>query len=148
MFSLFFFKQKTAYEMRISDWSSDVCSSDLQCRWQARAPSPSLPVCAISSLGKPSVEIERLQPLPLVIQFWGQVFERRGEHNCLYGALLVQRNLCFVPGRDPGCVKHLRPTMTRAIEVPLNAKLCLHHLGIRPLSRTTIGFLMASFINI
>src|SRR3546814_7584840 len=30
----FFFKQKTAYELRISDWSSDVCSSDL--RWQRR----------------------------------------------------------------------------------------------------------------
>src|SRR3546814_4823847 len=29
---IFFFKQKTAYEMRISDWSSDVCSSDLQRR--------------------------------------------------------------------------------------------------------------------
>src|SRR3546814_10960188 len=29
---LFFFKQKTAYEMRISDWSSDVCSSDLGLR--------------------------------------------------------------------------------------------------------------------
>src|SRR3546814_16241230 len=28
----FFFKQKTAYEMRISDWSSDVCSSDLHSR--------------------------------------------------------------------------------------------------------------------
>src|SRR3546814_4494104 len=28
-FVFFFFKQKTAYEMRISDWSSDVCSSDL-----------------------------------------------------------------------------------------------------------------------
>src|SRR3546814_2416583 len=28
-FVLFFFKQKTAYELRISDWSSDVCSSDL-----------------------------------------------------------------------------------------------------------------------
>src|SRR3546814_8806959 len=28
----FFFKQKTAYEMRISDWSSDVCSSDLHHR--------------------------------------------------------------------------------------------------------------------
>src|SRR3546814_11449940 len=28
----FFFKQKTAYEMRISDWSSDVCSSDLQAK--------------------------------------------------------------------------------------------------------------------
>src|SRR3546814_16140023 len=29
MVAFFFFKQKTAYEMRISDWSSDVCSSDL-----------------------------------------------------------------------------------------------------------------------
>src|SRR3546814_17835537 len=29
-FCFFFFKQKTAYEMRISDWSSDVCSSDLK----------------------------------------------------------------------------------------------------------------------
>src|SRR3546814_732353 len=29
LFYFFFFKQKTAYEMRISDWSSDVCSSDL-----------------------------------------------------------------------------------------------------------------------
>src|SRR3546814_11497303 len=29
---IFFFKQKTAYEMRISDWSSDVCSSDLHRR--------------------------------------------------------------------------------------------------------------------
>src|SRR3546814_4285710 len=29
LYFFFFFKQKTAYEMRISDWSSDVCSSDL-----------------------------------------------------------------------------------------------------------------------
>src|SRR3546814_3381838 len=43
----FFFKQKTAYEMRISDWSSDVCSSDLpqvapkgrSCKRPAGAPS-------------------------------------------------------------------------------------------------------------
>src|SRR3546814_4447548 len=42
---VFFFKQKTAYEMRISDWSSDVCSSDLvaldlgffQLRWYSLA---------------------------------------------------------------------------------------------------------------
>src|SRR3546814_7162887 len=31
----FFFKQKTAYDMRISDWSSDVCSSDLRARFPA-----------------------------------------------------------------------------------------------------------------
>src|SRR3546814_12550021 len=36
---VFFFKQKTAYEMRISDWSSDVCSSDLA-RRGARCRSP------------------------------------------------------------------------------------------------------------
>src|SRR3546814_7343676 len=35
VFVFFFFKQKTAYEMRISDWSSDVCSSDLDL-WLAR----------------------------------------------------------------------------------------------------------------
>src|SRR3546814_3382128 len=34
----FFLKQKTAYDMRISDWSSDVCSSDLE--EQARRPGP------------------------------------------------------------------------------------------------------------
>src|SRR3546814_11868959 len=33
---MFCFKQKTAYEMRISDWSSDVCSSDLPGAWRER----------------------------------------------------------------------------------------------------------------
>src|SRR3546814_5079441 len=36
MLFFFFFKQKTAYEMRISDWSSDVCSSDLPTRTPTR----------------------------------------------------------------------------------------------------------------
>src|SRR3546814_7323598 len=44
---VFFFKQKTAYEVRMSDWSSDVCSSDLgysptppaACAWSAHSPS-------------------------------------------------------------------------------------------------------------
>src|SRR3546814_9473159 len=36
IFCCFFFKQKTAYEMRISDWSSDVCSSDLKVLTAAR----------------------------------------------------------------------------------------------------------------
>src|SRR3546814_2851803 len=34
LWCFFFFKQKTAYEMRISDWSSDVCSSDLEAKAQ------------------------------------------------------------------------------------------------------------------
>src|SRR3546814_3130204 len=40
--SFFFFKQKTAYEMRISDWSSDVCSSDLLPATQQPEPDPAM----------------------------------------------------------------------------------------------------------
>src|SRR3546814_19620771 len=40
MILFFFFKQRTAYEMRISDWSSDVCSSDLCRRTPAAVPRP------------------------------------------------------------------------------------------------------------
>src|SRR3546814_16811740 len=40
----FFFKQKTAYEMRISDWSSDVCSSDLRQSGRRRLGRGRLPV--------------------------------------------------------------------------------------------------------
>src|SRR3546814_9214940 len=43
IYYFFFFKQKTAYEMRISDWSSDVCSSDL-------ASEPFPPTCALENL--------------------------------------------------------------------------------------------------
>src|SRR3546814_8934411 len=44
---MFFFKQKTAYEMRISDWSSDVCSSDLA----GRAAELNRPVLVIGERG-------------------------------------------------------------------------------------------------
>src|SRR3546814_7153723 len=44
-FCFFFFKQKTAYEMRISDWSSDVCSSNLSFgRGYSRPPTSSSPM--------------------------------------------------------------------------------------------------------
>src|SRR3546814_6432127 len=80
----FFFKQKTAYEMRISDWSSDVCSSDLFAlvRLASRALSssppistmpctmpppsqPKLPVPTLSSTSPPRSEehTSELQPL-------------------------------------------------------------------------------------
>src|SRR3546814_5049977 len=42
---VFFFKQKTAYEMRISDWSSDVCSSDLPAHSSAWTGWKSTPDC-------------------------------------------------------------------------------------------------------
>src|SRR3546814_2236850 len=47
---VFFFKQKTAYEMRISDWSSDVCSSDLSLIFADAATGPHSP--ALVSQGR------------------------------------------------------------------------------------------------
>src|SRR3546814_3428234 len=41
----FFFKQKTAYEMRISDWSSDVCSSDLGRHYTVEMPDGHIRKC-------------------------------------------------------------------------------------------------------
>src|SRR3546814_14626860 len=50
----FFFKQKTAYEMRISDWSSDVCSSDLgQTREVLAAPKHPYTAKLVGSLPRP-----------------------------------------------------------------------------------------------
>src|SRR3546814_1340633 len=98
-FLFFFFKQKTAYEMRISDWSSDVCSSDLPTSkspaWCANtsicapkassicsiccAPSTARPprmatlvVPSLSSPGKPPTRCKSLnRPPKALVQFTG-----------------------------------------------------------------------------
>src|SRR3546814_6464939 len=62
---LFFFKQKTAYEMRISDWSSDVCSSDLGKYQTAHAGQ----VETVS--GKVSEELLRTGAISLVLAMMG-----------------------------------------------------------------------------
>src|SRR3546814_9548145 len=63
----FFFKQKTAYEMRISDWSSDVCSSDLLLgehtgRAEYEKAAQALGVRSLRDLGLS--DLARLQDLP------------------------------------------------------------------------------------
>src|SRR3546814_7623047 len=61
----FFFKQKTAYEMRISDWSSDVCSSDL--RGIGDAECGEIAVVADRPIGR--VQIERAcQPFEFAVE--------------------------------------------------------------------------------
>src|SRR3546814_3909768 len=63
----FFFKQKTAYEMRISDWSSDVCSSDLCLRGArddvetAAERREAGDVDLVEGAGVPRVEVERVE---------------------------------------------------------------------------------------
>src|SRR3546814_7755905 len=52
-FFVFFFKQKTAYEMRISDWSSDVCSSDLMSSVRGDAGHELISTTALRQAGRP-----------------------------------------------------------------------------------------------
>src|SRR3546814_18113687 len=56
VYFFFFFKQKTAYEMRISDWSSDVCSSDLR-----RA------VRGVDARGVPGADLRRVSRHPAAL---------------------------------------------------------------------------------
>src|SRR3546814_3538574 len=59
LFFFFFFKQKTAYEMRISDWSSDVCSSDLPAG--GGTPVPALD--PLKKIGPPTPTLGEKSPL-------------------------------------------------------------------------------------
>src|SRR3546814_15211482 len=70
-FCFFFFKQKTAYEMRISDWSSDVCSSDLRGRRSSTTASRSEGPCPNEETGKcgRSVLWNRASPDAPISQF-------------------------------------------------------------------------------
>src|SRR3546814_5491148 len=65
---IFFFKQKTAYEVRISDWSSDVCSSDLNI---ARSFGPAIGGLVVVAIGaKGAFGINALFYLPLLLMFF------------------------------------------------------------------------------
>src|SRR3546814_10720075 len=84
----FFFKQKTAYEMRISDWSSDVCSSDLL--------TPKPPV----GDGGESVVLDTLQIVAhITFQIWSLI--------CAFPFVLSTANL--VPPRPPKSLVCPRP---------------------------------------
>src|SRR3546814_4065148 len=70
----FFFKQKTAYEMRISDWSSDVCSSDL-------------PRCVRSLFGQARRRRGSEVPEPVIVDV-------RGVNTVNKGAQLMLQAIC------------------------------------------------------
>src|SRR3546814_1853426 len=88
----FFFKQKTAYEMRISDWSSDVCSSDLR---------PRLPLAGEPHLGAGldpggELEVDRLAvgQRDALHRLRRRVEEGNGEAIGDVGALQIGRASC------------------------------------------------------
>src|SRR3546814_5860468 len=108
LYMFFFFKQKTAYEMRISDWSSDVCSSDL----------PRLPRCRRARAGARRGEKNRdgswrrpgARPLPALArarQSHGRRRHRRRSEERVYGKSVSVR---VVLG---GCRTSKKPNNTK-----------------------------------
>src|SRR3546814_3488596 len=94
----FFFKQKTAYEMRISDWSSDVCSSDLlEANFQFLGNVPYAEILALNrgatALINPSmfegwsttVEESKALGTPLLLSDLGVHFEQAGDNAHYFG---------------------------------------------------------------
>src|SRR3546814_5849832 len=96
----FFFKQKTAYEMRISDWSSDVCSSDLltteehgayllllMAAWGTEDCSLPYDERRLAALSKTTVQRWR-KIAPNVLEFWtiewGRIWQKRLMKEWLY----------------------------------------------------------------
>src|SRR3546814_15442477 len=83
-FYFLFFKQKTAYEMRISDWSSDVCSSDLQIE-KTRAALQGVAQrarvqCQMTECGKAAdLEPVRVEAEKLIVECAGDVEPQRAE---------------------------------------------------------------------
>src|SRR3546814_3977452 len=87
----FFFKQKTAYDMRISDWSSDVCSSDLSSSApESRALLDRLRSEAIATCGSFTFEAEIRRPngTPRWMRVTADIVERNGRATHLYGTKL------------------------------------------------------------
>src|SRR3546814_11015531 len=119
----FFFKQKTAYEMRISDWSSDVCSSDLLFRQrrqsmaaEAAGPNPAsaladqayaaqLQVRIALAVEEPTPSVERLA------HFWANHFAVSADSQvfrALPGALEPEAIRPPVLGRSPALLLAVR----------------------------------------
>src|SRR3546814_6346833 len=89
-YCFFFFKQKTAYEMRISDWSSDVCSSDLRVGGRDAVDLDRIEFVEPLALKQRQrrdvvegiAEIGEKHRPPVVL---GQFFERRGDDDVGFG---------------------------------------------------------------
>src|SRR3546814_4385964 len=108
---MFFFKQKTAYEMRISDWSSDVCSSDLFC---------STPMVALSR------NVSRKHAMEMLLT--GELVEaRRAESIGLVNRVVPETALDEVAlsfartiaAKSPLTVKTGKEAFYRQLEMPL-----------------------------
>src|SRR3546814_3181846 len=97
LYLFFFFKQKTAYEMRISDWSSDVCSSDLVLQYRALGRSRRYTIGLHGVWTAESARQEAKVQLGRVAQGDNPAEERQIDHKAI--TVKIGRASC----RDRGC---------------------------------------------
>src|SRR3546814_10096305 len=91
LYSLCFFKQKTAYEMRISDWSSDVCSSDLAGHFNSSVSIPASEIYAEEGI----VQITPASTNPqLTEQGFSTVFRTCGRDDQQTGRASCRERVC------------------------------------------------------
>src|SRR3546814_17374559 len=114
----FFFKQKTAYEMRISDWSSDVCSSDLR-QLQEDMARPTLYHSVAMGCWHPQVKNYTIQ-VNSIYNGWRRSEERRVGKECV--------STCrsrWSPYHSKKKTKQLRPETSQSAtqQVPHNTNI-------------------------
>src|SRR3546814_10109393 len=105
-FQFFFFKQKTAYELRISDWSSDVCSSDLHIGLVVRERRRCR---ARRTLRQREAELERCHAIVDVVD--DSAAEHLAEPCQMIGRLIMIAVRC-VPRARPGPARQHMPAMS------------------------------------
>src|SRR3546814_10491310 len=81
----FFFKQKTAYELRISDWSSDVCSSDLCFLWEMNMSTYPMMIRPANNMNVKELRYEKYYN-------WCNRFKKVGEHSS-YGGEYIESTI-------------------------------------------------------
>src|SRR3546814_9481460 len=113
----FFFKQKMAYELRISDWSSDVCSSDLAC------------CCVLEDgVAAPLVELPAGPPFPIRIEHPSGVIELLLDADAGKGGITL---------RSAGTLRTARKLMRGEVYVPARSEE--HTSELQSLLRISYG---------
>src|SRR3546814_10776573 len=101
LFLFFFFKQKTAYEMRISDWSSDVCSSDLNSGPGGNDLAPARDWLALAD----AFYAASMENTPAIPVMWGT--DAVHGHSNIVGATLFPHNVGLGAARDPDLIERI-----------------------------------------
>src|SRR3546814_18984003 len=114
---VFFFKQKTAYEMRISDWSSDVCSSDLLPSGLGKA--ASLPARRHAVHRRLDPDLEDLRGLVLAIEL--SVHDAAAGRHHLHVARLGAADVAQVVLVGDGVAPHISDDLHVAVAGPVAA---------------------------